>query len=73
VPTVRGLEQEYGERIEFVRVNVLDASSAPLMRQLGFSTTPELYLVDTSGRIVRFWDGDVSAEELRGAFDTILK
>lgn len=70
---MRGLEREYGERIEFVHVNVLDAGSAPLMRQFGFSSTPELYLLDASGRIVRFWDGDVQAEELKIAFDSVLR
>ena len=73
LPIVRGLEKEYADRIEFVRVNILDKSNAALMKQFAFSATPELYLVDRTGKVIGFWNDVVSPEELRAAFDTALK
>ena len=70
---MRGLEKEYAGRIEFVRVNVLDKNNAPLLSRFGFSATPELYLLDGMGKVVRFWDNDVQADELRKAFDAVLE
>ena len=69
---VHGLEKVYGERITFVRVNVLHAENAPLMEQFGFSTTPEFYLVDQGGNIIGTWDDWVSEDDLRRAFDQAL-
>lgn len=70
---MRGLEREYAGRIEFVRVNVLDADNFPLMKQFGFSATPELYLVDGAGKILRFWNEEVAADDLRAAIEQALK
>lgn len=72
LPIVRGLEKEYAGRIEFVRVNILDEDSAELMKQFSFSATPELYLVAPGGRILHFWNEDVSAADLRHAFNVAL-
>ena len=69
---MRGLEKEYAGRIDFVRVNVLDKNSTALINRFGFSATPELYLVNGSGKIVHFWDSEVEADELRKAFDAVL-
>jgi hypothetical protein len=69
---VHGLEKAYAGRIEFVRVNILDKGSEPLMKLFGFSTTPELYLVGGDGKILGFWDDFVEADVLRQAFDRAL-
>jgi hypothetical protein len=73
LPIVHGLEKEYEGRIQFIRVNIMDKQSKPLMALFGFNTTPELYLVDGSGRIIGFWDDVESADELRQAFDRALR
>ncbi len=70
---MRGLEKEYAGRITFVRVNVLDDDNIALIKQFGFSATPELYLVDRAGKVVRFWNEEVSADELRAAFEQVLR
>jgi hypothetical protein len=69
---VHGLEKEYSERIQFVRVNILQPESEALMEQFSFSATPEFYLVDAQGKIVGFWQDDIDAGALREAFDEAL-
>lgn len=69
---MRGLEKEYAGRITFVRVNILNEENRPLLERFSFSTTPELYLLDGAGRIIGFWNDNVSADELRAAFDAAL-
>lgn len=69
---MRGLEQEYGERITFVRINIHNPENQPLMDRFGFTTTPELYLVDAEDRLLGAWGEGVTAEELRLAFDEAL-
>lgn len=73
LPIVNGLEKEYAGRITFTRVNILNPKSAPLMAQYGFTTAPELYLVNAQGRIIGSWDNLVSAKELRQAFERAVK
>jgi hypothetical protein len=66
------LEKEYEGRIRFVRVNVLDRKNAALLDRFGFSTTPELYLLDEQGQTIGFWSDVVAPQELRQAFDRAL-
>jgi zona occludens toxin (predicted ATPase) len=72
LPIVHGLEREFGDRIIFVRVNILHPENEPLMEQFSFSATPEFYLVDETGRIIGFWDDSVTENDLRQAFDIAL-
>ena len=72
MPTVRGLEREYGDRVAFVWANVLDETNVDLMYQFSFSTTPEIYLVDEQGEIIGFWDEMDEADPLREALDGAL-
>ena len=69
---MHGLEKEFGDRIDFVRINILDPASKPMIEKFGFSATPEFYLVDGDGRVVGFWDEAV-VTDLRQAFEDILK
>ncbi len=69
---MNGLEQEYGERITFVHVNILLAESRPMMARFGFSASPEFYLVDRQGKTLGFWDELSSADDLRSVFDEAL-
>jgi hypothetical protein len=73
LPIVHGLEKEYGDRIEFVRVNILHPESAALMERFSFSATPEFYLVDGSGKIIAVWDDTIEAEAVRAVFDQALQ
>lgn len=69
---MHGLEKRYAGKIEFIRVNILQPQSAPLMKEFGFSATPEFYLIDGSGRILGFWDAVDSEDPLIEAFESAL-
>ena len=69
---MHGLEKEYGDRITFVRVNILNPESRALMEQYSFGATPEFYLVDEQDRIIGAWDDALTEDDLRQAFDEAL-
>jgi thiol-disulfide isomerase/thioredoxin len=71
LPIVNGLKKEYGDRISFVRVNIHKPESRPLMEKYGFTSTPELYLVE-DGKVIGAWDDLVTTAELRQAFNKAL-
>jgi hypothetical protein len=70
---VHGLEKEYGDRITFVRVNILDSDNESMLEQFNFSTTPEFYLLDGQGQTIGFWGEEADEDGLRQAFDTALE
>ena len=69
---MNGLEKIYGDRIDFVRANILFPENQPLMDQYSFSTTPEFYLVDSQGKIIGFWNDEIEKAGLQRFFDDAL-
>ena len=63
-PIVNGLMKNYTDRVRFVRVNIRHPQAAELRTELGFSATPEFYLVDPQGRVERKWEDPVDIAEL---------
>ena len=51
--------KKYAGRARFVRVNIHTPQSSDLKKQLGFSASPELYLVDPAGHVLHYWGGDL--------------
>jgi hypothetical protein len=70
---VNGLEDDYSQRIDFVRANIHLTKNQALMEKYAFSATPEFYLVSPDGTILKFWNDVVPDAELRQAFDAALK
>lgn len=56
--------KNYTDRAHFVRLNIHDKATFELQDQLGFSTTPEFYLIDPQGRVERRWDETLNLAEL---------
>lgn len=69
---MNGLEGEYRGRVSFVHINILNRKNTAIMEQYGFSSTPELYLVNTRGKVVAFWDEVDSKEGFRQALDAAI-
>ena len=69
---MNGLEKEYRDRVTFVNVNILNPDSQLLMDQYGFTTAPEIYLLDSEGTVVAVWDDQVTADTMRQALDDVI-
>lgn len=71
-PVVHGLEQQYGERIRFVYLDIDDPATNEFKRALGYVVQPHFFLLDGNGEIVEQWLGMVTPEEFLTAFEQVL-
>ena len=71
-PIVDGLEKTFGDRIDFVYLNIDDESTNQAKRQYGYRVQPHFFLVDSQGRIVQSWQGRVAPETFEQAFAQVL-
>jgi hypothetical protein len=71
-PIVHGLEDRYGDRIDFVYLNIDDPSTAQAKEQYGYRVQPHFFLVDSSGQIAESWLGSVQETAFVAAFDQVL-
>jgi len=68
---VHGLENTWGDRINFVYLDIDDPRTEPFRRQLGYRVQPHMFLLDEQGTVVQQWLGYVEAETLEAAFQDI--
>ncbi len=71
-PVVHGLEKQYGDKIQFVYLDVDDPANAALAQQLGRRGQPEFYLLDGRGQVVERWAGGVREATFRESFERLL-
>jgi hypothetical protein len=64
---VHGLEQQYGDKVNFIYLDIDDARNDDFKRPLGFRYQPHLFLLDGEGNITQQWLGFVEREELEAA------
>ena len=65
---MHGLEAIWGDRINFVYLDIDDPRTEPFKRQLGYRVQPHMFLLDGQGTVVQQWLGYVDAETLESAF-----
>lgn len=63
-PIVDGLEAEWGDAVQVVRLNIHDDDAAAMLQQLNFRFTPTFILFDASGGEVWRAVGSLSPEEV---------
>jgi thiol-disulfide isomerase/thioredoxin len=71
-PIVHGLEAEYGQRMNFIYLDIDDPATKIFKSQLGYRYQPNLFLLDEHGSILKQWLGYVDEADLRAAFDAAL-
>ena len=71
-PIVDGLENEYGDRIEFVYLNIDDPETTAAKEKYGYRVQPHFFLVDAEGEVVGEWLGPVSRDAFVSAFQDVL-
>ena len=72
-PIVHGLEAEYGERINFVYLDIDDPATKELKEALNYRYQPQYFLLDGQGKVLKQWADYVEEEELRASFDAVLQ
>jgi hypothetical protein len=64
--------KKYTDRARFVMVNIHVPQSRALQQQLGFSASPEFYLVDPTGHVLHYWGGDaIDLSELENLLNAL--
>jgi thiol-disulfide isomerase/thioredoxin len=72
-PLVHGLEDQYESHMNFVYLDIDDPDNETFQEALGYRTQPHFFLLDPNGVVLLQWQGYVSVEEFRRAFDAALQ
>ena len=69
---MHGLEAEWGNKINFVYLDIDDSRNSRFKKTLGFRYQPHLFLLDEDGYILEQWVGVVERSVLEEAFMRVL-
>ena len=72
-PIVHGLEEKYGNQIEFVYLNIDDPNTEGYKRALGYRVQPHFFLLDGQGKVTQQWLGLIEASEFENAFEMVIR
>ncbi len=67
---MHGLEQKYGDKIDFAYLDIEDPRNDGFKQQFGFRVQPQILLLDAEGKIAQQWVGLVSQEDLEAALES---
>jgi hypothetical protein len=56
-PIVHGLEEQYGDRVDFLYLDIEDAGTRHARERLGFEATPHFFLLSAQGVVLGAWQG----------------
>jgi len=71
-PEIHTLETHYGNRINFIYLDVDDPANDTFKQQLNYRQQPQFYLLDGEGKVIGEWRGTVSFDELVSAFESTM-
>lgn len=71
-PTVHGLENMYGDQVNFVYLDRDDPDTLRIQEQLGYTYQPHFFLLDPDGIVLGQWLGYVDGMELQRALVSAL-
>ncbi|MSP12528.1 MAG: hypothetical protein EXR62_06180 [Chloroflexi bacterium] len=72
IPIVYGMEKAYSGRITLVHANIHNPETFALQKDLGFTMTPEFFLLDKDGKVLGHWDESASITDLKNGIDDVL-
>jgi hypothetical protein len=72
-PIVHGLEQEWGQQVDFLYLDIADSVNADAMARFGFRATPHFFLVARDGSVARTWQGLVERDTLAAALGGLVR
>lgn len=68
---MHGLEQQYGDKVNFVYLDIDDSRNDSFKRQLGYRVQPHIFLLDGNGQVIEQWLGLVSKDDLEAALKAV--
>ena len=72
-PIVNGLKDDYGNEIEFVKINIDDPNSATAKQEYGFRSQPFFVMVSADGEVLDEWRGYTDATLFEATFKSVLE
>ena len=72
MPVVNGLEEDFGDELQVVRLNFNDSQNDDAIAALGVRGHPTIVLLDSEGEIHRTWFGAATDEDLRPLVQELL-
>ena len=64
---MHGLEAEWGERVNFVYLDIDDPRTDSFKSALGYRVQPQIFLLDGDGQVLEQWLGFVDGATLEAA------
>lgn len=61
---MNGLTADFGERIDFINLNIDDPNTLPARDRFGFTDRSQYTLIDSAGNIVHQWFGPLNIDEV---------
>ncbi len=61
---MNGLTTQFGERIDFINLNIDDPNTRPVRDRFGFTDRSQYTLIDSAGNIVQQWFGPLNIDVL---------
>jgi hypothetical protein len=71
-PIVHGLEREWGQRVDFLYLDVADPGNAASKARFGFRATPHFFLLAPDGSVQQTWQGRVDRDTLVAALQRVV-
>jgi len=71
-PIVHGLEAEYGDKMNFIYLDIDDPANSDYKKALNYRYQPHLMLLDADGDILVQWVGFVGEDDLRNEIEKAL-
>ncbi len=69
---MNGLQEEFGDQVDFINLNVDYAETAAARSQFGFNDRSQYVLTDSAGTIVERWIGPLQQETVAQAIRDYL-
>lgn len=64
---MHGLEATFGDRVNFVYLDIDDPRTNPFKAKLGYIAQPHIFLLDPDGKVLAQWLGPIQGDEVRQA------
>ena len=70
---MNGLHEEFGERMDFIRLNVDNSDHDVVRAELGLAQRSHYVLIDQNGEVIRRWAGPLDPDAIAARCNAILE